>query len=171
MTKIVITGPECSGKSTLTRDLGLHYNVPVLDEYAREYLQRLNKPYVEEDLLAIAQEQALKEIELQKVSPFFCDTSFLVLKVWSQVKFGRVDPFILNQLERYPPDLYLLPHFDIPYEEDSLREHPNERDRLYKIYLDELNQQAVPWVEVKGSREVRVLQACKNINTLIKDKS
>lgn len=170
MKKIVITGPECSGKTTLANDLGAHYSVPVISEYAREYLHHLDRPYNASDLEIIAKEQDLRERAYSDLAFIICDTSFLVLKIWSQVKYQFVSPFILSQLAESPATLYLLPHYDIPYEEDPLREHPTERARLYQLYLDELNHQEVPWFELVGNPKQRLEQAQTKIDACISDK-
>ena len=45
MKKVVVIGPECTGKSTLTKALSQHFNCPYRQEYAREYIAQLSTPY------------------------------------------------------------------------------------------------------------------------------
>ena len=64
MLKIIVTGPESSGKTTLCKALSEHYNLPFTKEFAREYLTDLGKNYLQEDLLEIAKGQLKSEQQL-----------------------------------------------------------------------------------------------------------
>ncbi len=52
--KIVVIGPESTGKSTLCEKLADHYNTLWVPEYAREYLEKHGPEYTYEDLYDIA---------------------------------------------------------------------------------------------------------------------
>ena len=39
MLKIIVTGPESSGKTTLCKELSKNFKIPFTKEFAREYLQ------------------------------------------------------------------------------------------------------------------------------------
>ena len=171
MFKIVITGVECSGKSTLAQEIGKELGAPVLPEYAREYLAGLGRAYTIEDLNIIAREQARREEEMHREDLVICDTSFLVLYIWSNVKYGKVSPFIEDLLDRSAADLYLLPFWNIPYEEDPLREHPHEREGLYALYQRELEKREFQWRTVHGEKRDRLHQALSIITPLIPTKS
>ena len=164
MFKILITGPESSGKSVLSKELASFYNGGLVVESARAYLKE-KVGYQESDLLKIAQLQKQNEkalISTGKYSLVFCDTGVEVIKIWSQEKYGRVDAVInkLNQLESY--DLVLLCKPNIPWEKDPLREHPNDRMRLFEIYLNELKQAKASFFVIDETIHRRVEQA-KNI--------
>jgi len=171
MIKIVITGAECSGKTTLAKDLAGHYGAALVPEFARGFLSVLGRPYVKSDLITMAMGQQKSEQALSEEPLVICDTSLLVIKVWSKVKYKSVHPWITVLLQEAPPDLYILPDYNIPYEEDPLREHPDERDMLHAIYLDELNKLNIPWMSVMGTPKERLLQASKRIDALIQEKS
>ena len=171
MFKVVITGPECSGKSTLARGLAAYYESSFLSEYSREYLDSLDRPYTKNDLLIIARKQFQLEVKYSDQNMLLCDTSMLVLKVWSRVKYGSVHPEILELLEGSRPDLYILPDYNIPYEEDPLREHPDDRHHLNQIYLEELSTSLVPWIGVYGDPKSRIEEARIHIDTLMVSKS
>jgi nicotinamide riboside kinase len=59
--KIVVIGPESTGKSTLCEQLAAHYATTWVPEYAREYLLTHGKEYKYEDLLTIAKGQLALE--------------------------------------------------------------------------------------------------------------
>src|SRR5690606_31953716 len=96
-----------------------------------------------------------------------CDTNLYVIKVWSKFKYGHCDPKILETIATRKYDLYMLTYIDIPWIADPQREHPDQREELYSIYLDEMKHQSVPFVEIKGNREARQTAATESINTLL----
>ena len=156
--RILLTGPESTGKTLLARRLAKRYQTSWVPEYARAYLETLGRPYEEEDLLHIARGQVLLEDFQAGFSHriLLCDTGLLVLKVWSEFKYGRCHPWILEQLYRRPYDLYLLCGTDVPWAYDPQRENPNEREELYAIYKRELELLGVPFTELWGGVEERV---------------
>jgi len=160
MLKVALTGPESSGKSTLTLALAKHFNVPHLLEYARTFLDRLDRPYVEEDLVPIAQGQLAQERKMAKGEGpiYFCDTSLLVMRVWGLYKFGRSDAQIKEMLLNHPADLYLLCSPDIAWTPDPLREHAAiaDREALFKLYKQNLDEFHLPYGIVEGQGEARL---------------
>lgn len=161
MKKIIVTGVESSGKTTLALDLANKLKARYVSEYSREYLTHLTRPYVQEDLLKITHGQLRSELEAEQNSAdlIICDTSLLVLKVWSEYKYGYCDPWILDQFETHNWDMFLLPHYDIPYEDDPLRENPQNRHVLFDIYLKELEELNKPYLILKGTAQERLDQA------------
>lgn len=166
--KISITGPESTGKSSLSAALAATFKTAWVPEFAREYLENLDKAYDEEDLLVIAKGQiALQEsMEARGNKYLFCDTDLLVLKIWSEHKYGRCHPWILKKLDEIKYDLYILPYIDIPWEEDPLREHPDLREYFFEKYKAELLARKVNFIVVDGSLEKRLQQAIIAIKAL-----
>ena len=185
MKKIVVIGPESTGKSTLCKQLATHYNSLWCPEYAREYLLKNGTDYSYDDLLTIARGQV--EIEEKYTesmvngewsknnspltidhSLLFIDTDLYVMKVWCEFVFGKCHHWILQQIAERKYDLYLLCNTDLPWVKDELREYPDleTRETLFKIYKDLLVNQSVPWVEIKGNNEQRLLSAIEAITDL-----
>ncbi|MEL6388735.1 MAG: ATP-binding protein [Bacteroidota bacterium] len=163
-----ITGAESTGKTTLSEQLARELNGLYIPEYSREYLSARNGRYEESDLLDIARGQTELERSAMTQEPpcLICDTSMLVLYVWSKYKYGRCEPWIERMLEERRCDLYILPHFDIPYEPDPLRENPSDRDVLFRYYQQELSYRQLPHIIVHGSsaeRQKTALEACLRI--------
>ncbi len=158
MKKIVITGPESSGKSTLSKHLSESLFIPHVREYAREYIDSLNREYNEEDLVQIAKGQLGLEEDIISQTPSYliCDTDLLTIKVWSEYKYGSCDLEIIELLKNNLPDLYLLASPDFPWKEDSQRENPNNRDELFSIYKEEIINLGVPFVVLSGSESDRL---------------
>jgi len=150
--KVVIIGPESTGKSTLASLLAKYYHTSWVPEYAREYIERLDRPYIERDLQDIAKGQLIAEDREAKYAKrvLICDTNLLVVKVWSEHKFGACYDEIIDQVNNRKYDLYLLMNPDIPWVEDPLREHPQMREFFYDIYKEEIIKSGVPYVEITG---------------------
>jgi NadR type nicotinamide-nucleotide adenylyltransferase len=170
--RIVITGPESTGKSTLCEMLARHYNTSWVPEYAREHLLKHGTGYSYDDLLAIARRQLALEDEITastKRGVIFIDTDMYVMKIWCEFVFGRCHQWILDRIAERKYSLYLLCNIDLPWVEDKLREYPDiqPRQQLFNIYKDNLINQHVPWKIVSGSYEERFKTAVDAVNRLL----
>ena len=194
--KIVIIGPESTGKSTLCELLAQHYTTQWCPEFAREYLLTNGTNYTYDDLLTIAQGQLALETEYETMVKaqwskahdrwvntktlttqqhpplLFIDTDMYVMKVWCEYVFQKCHHFILDQIVQRSYDLYLLCKPDLPWAHDVLREYPDEKPRqeLYYIYRDIMINQQVPWVEIAGDYDERLQKAIAAINKMIASK-
>jgi NadR type nicotinamide-nucleotide adenylyltransferase len=163
--RIAVTGPESTGKSRLAGQLAEYFHTSWIPEYAREYIDGLDRPYDETDILEIARGQMEREERQASASKglLFCDTELIVTKIWSEVKYGRCHPWILEQIEKHPYDLYLLCYIDIPWEADPQREHPHMRERLFTLYYEELLERNFPFEVIKGLDGERLQNAVRQI--------
>jgi NadR type nicotinamide-nucleotide adenylyltransferase len=168
--KIAIIGPECTGKSELAAFLANHFRTSWVPEYARDYIDNLKRPYRKEDLLTIARGQLHLEqtLSLGANGLLICDTNLLVIKIWSEFKFGSCDTEIIQGLENGSYDLHLLTYIDILWQDDPQREHPDKREALFKIYLREIEAMKIPFVEIRGEREERRKKAVEAIDRLLR---
>jgi len=170
--RIVITGPESTGKSSLCKQLAEHYNTTWVPEYVREYLQKHGMNYTYNDLLAIARRQLALEDEITastKRGLIFIDTDMYVMKVWCEFVFGRCHQWILDRIAERNYALYLLCNIDLPWVKDDLREYPDieSRIRLFNIYKDNIINQHVPWKIINGNNEERFKAAVDAVNRLL----
>jgi NadR type nicotinamide-nucleotide adenylyltransferase len=182
--RIVVTGPESTGKSMLCKNLAEYYNTLWVPEYAREYLEENGSEYTFDDLLVIAKGQIdLEERITNQVSdssysrspftihhsPLFIDTDMYVMKVWSEFVFDKCDNWILNRIAERKYDLYLLCDIDLDWIEDPLREYPDKktREKLYHFYKDLMVNQSTPWCNISGNYEERFKKAVAFIESSI----
>lgn len=173
--KIVVIGPESTGKSTLCEQLAKHYNSLWCPEFAREYLLKNGTDYTYEDLLTIARGQIALEEKFASIANnqkfLFIDTDMYVMKVWCEFVFGNCHRFILDQIIERKYDLYLLCNTELPWVKDELREYPDlaRRQKLYNIYKDIMINQFVPWTDISGSYEERLAKAVVAVDTIIRE--
>ncbi len=167
--KVCVIGPECTGKTDLAQFLAQHFQTSWVEEYARAYLNKLGRKYDQADLIKIAHGQLRMEDEwiYDAKNLLICDTNLIVIKIWSEHKYGNCDSDILKKIAERKYDLYLLTYIDIPWMDDPQREHPDKREHFWKIYKDEVAKTGVPFVEISGERDVRRKKAIDAIvNTL-----
>ena len=168
--KIVIIGPESTGKSTLCAALAKHYQTNWCPEYARQFLQEHGTDYNFEDLLTIAKGQLAAEDEyVEKADKMLIiDTDMYVMKVWCEYVFNNCHPFILEKINERKYDAYLLCDLDLPWTPDEMREYPNEgpRKELFTIYKEILINQKTPWGIVSGTGATRTQNAIALIEKL-----
>jgi len=135
MLKVIVIGPESSGKTTLCQQLSTNFNISFAKEFARFYIDSLDREYIIDDLLYIAKGQLECEFNSQLL-----DTDLITIKIWSEYKYGSCDKWIIDQIEKQKTEnrFYLLCRPDIPWQADNQRENPNDRKELFEIYKKEL---------------------------------
>jgi NadR type nicotinamide-nucleotide adenylyltransferase len=169
LVKIAITGPESTGKSWLASQLADHYNTVYVPEFARSYIDGLDRPYGHDDIIEIARGQMRMEQEmaLKANRILICDTELIVTKIWSLHKYGACDPIILNSIIENQYDLFLLCDVDLPWEEDPQREHPQLRKFFYDWYKRELDGYGFRYEIIRGMGPQRLERAVKLLDGVI----
>ena len=172
--KIVLFGPESTGKTTLSQQLARHYNTVWVPEYAREYLQDKwndeRKTCENEDLIPIAIGQMKLENHLVKKANkvLICDTDLLETKVYSQEYYGGfVDPRLDEAAKENDYDLYLLTYIDTPWEADDLRDRPHMREEMFRAFEKSLIDHNKKYILVKGDKKTRLNTAVEAIDKII----
>ena len=172
--KIVVIGPESTGKSTLCSELAAWYGTDWAPEFAREYLLAHGTNYRYEDLLTIAKKQLeLEDARAAAVEGnaplLFIDTDMYVMKVWCEFVFGKCHSWILDQVAIRRYDGYLLCRTDLPWVKDELREYPDllSREKLFHIYRDSMINQSTPWAEIGGTAGQRLKMAVESVDKLL----
>ena len=173
--RVVLYGPESTGKTTLAYALAKHYNTECVEEFAREYLQKKWEEQQAvctlEDLPLIVEGQL--ESENQKLAKahqvLFCDTNVMVTKVWSETHFnGYCDPDILHYSKKFSYDLYLLTGIDVPWKKDDLRDRPNDRQLMFDHFKKTLDQHKKKYRILEGDHKTRLKKAIEVIDGFLK---
>ncbi len=173
--KVVLFGPESTGKTTLSLQLAKHYNTLWVPEYARNYLQKKwdneQKVCEPKDILPIAKGQMQTENELTPKANkvLICDTNLLETKVYSETYYsGNCDPLLHKYALQHYYNLYFLTYIDTPWQADDLRDKPNERTLMFNAFEAALITHNKPYVLLKGDKQTRLEQAILHINNLLK---
>ncbi|MDG1528913.1 MAG: ATP-binding protein [Polaribacter sp.] len=172
--KIVLFGPESTGKTTLSKQLARHYNTVWAPEFAREYLQKKwnneRKTCEADDLVPIAIGQMEIENRLARKADkvLICDTDLLETKVYSEEYYGGfVDPLLDKAAKNNSYDLYLLTYIDTPWEEDDLRDRPELRREMFDAFETALKKHNRPYILLEGNKETRLKFAVNTIDEII----
>ena len=156
--KIVFTGPESTGKTTLTERLSALMHITPVREVARDFIGQLHRPYEYQDLLSIAMLQMSEEERIKSSSPklLICDTDLLTIKIWAEDKFHQCEHWLTHAFVDRAPDIYFLCVPDFPWQPDPLREDPDRREHLFHLYRNHLIHYQKRFIELTGSVEQRV---------------
>ena len=163
--KIVITGPECSGKTTLFHTLAAELAIPAVPELTVPYLRLRNGQYNVNDLeqLCVLQNQVRQTLAAIGHNIILFDTSYLVLKVWSWYRYRMVPQGIEYAFAKVDKTHYLLCQPLQTYQPDLLRENPHDRWALYHLYLKDLWSQGKSYSILRGTQEERLSTAMASI--------
>lgn len=171
--RVILTGPESTGKTMLTMALAEHFKTTYIPEYAREYVEKLNREYTFDDVLHIAQHQVklMEDSNKEKHFPVFVDTYLIITKVWFLKVFGHYPSWLDFEIAKTNRDLYLLCKTDIPWVDDPVRENGGiMREVLFKNYEEELSAAHLNFAYVEGIGDDRKENALIQINNFLKDR-
>jgi NadR type nicotinamide-nucleotide adenylyltransferase len=176
--KVVLFGPESTGKTTLSRHLARYYNTVWTPEFARAYLQKKwnneRKTCEKKDLIPIAIGQIKMENKLAKKADklLICDTDLLETKVYSEEFYGGfVDEKLNKAASENQYDLYLLTYVDTPWEKDDLRDRPEQRLEMFTAFENALKKHKKNYIILKGDKETRLKNATEAIDKIIANKN
>ena len=164
MYKIAVTGPESTGKTSLSNELGEILQLPVREEIARTYLSQIglaySQIYVEE--IATLQCKMDKELLLSNQS-YIADTEMMVIYLWMKIRYQSVPEWIVQLYENQLFDLYLLCDIDIVWEKDNLREHAHLRLEIFNLMKEELQRLERKYFIISGLGDLRTHRALESI--------
>lgn len=166
MYKIVISGPESTGKTDLARFLSHEFGVPFYPEYAREYILELGRPYTYEDLEHIARVQweQFREYSRSGHRVLVLDTFLVITRIWFKEVYGQVPGWTEFCLGEAGIDLYLLCYPDLEWIPDSVRENPGARRlELFEMYRREIRQLGTELEVIRGRGQERYSSALEAI--------
>jgi NadR type nicotinamide-nucleotide adenylyltransferase len=165
--KISIIGPESTGKTTLCKQLAKHYQTIWLPEYARKYVEKLDRKYLYFDIEHIAK----KQIELEKkyfekaTNYLFIDNELIIIKTWFQFVYNKYPDWLDDEILKNKSDLYLLCYYDLPWIEDKVRENGGKnREILFNSYQEVLLRYNFDFKIIKGIENERIKNSINEIN-------
>ena len=167
--RVVLTGPESTGKSLLTAHLSRRFGIPRAMEYARAFLEAQGPAYD----FGLVREMARKHLAWQRLHVpesavlGVLDTDLINYKIWFEVVYGECPPEVVDALERETSHVYLLCAPDVPWAPDPLRENPNDRPMLYERHRAEIERLGRAYVVVEGLDEARYVNAEAGFRRLV----
>ncbi len=177
LVKVVLFGPESTGKTTLSIQLAKHYNTVWVEEYARPYLQKVwnqeRRTCEPRDIMPIAYGQIALENRLAKRADkvLICDTDLLETKVYSEEYYGGyADPLLEKAALENSYDIYLLTYIDTPWEADDLRDRPEQREEMFNAFQKALDENQRTYLLLKGDKETRLKTAVAAIDKILSSK-
>lgn len=168
--KIVLTGPESTGKTMMAKLLANHYKTLWIEEYGRDYFVTKGGKLHLNDIVEIAKGQIKLEDEGAKHANklLFCDTDLIVTQIWSEIYFKECPKEVIELNANRTYDLYLLMDIDIPWEDDGTREFPHLRAWHFNRLKNELQKRNLPFIVISGDYEQRIKKCIEVINELFK---
>lgn len=157
--RIVITGPESTGKTELAHALAHKLDAIWIPEYARQYVENLDRPYNYDDVVQIARYQIAQEAEYtSKIGKgiLIFDTWLIITKVWFDLVFGKCPEWVSDHIRSSKIDLFLVCDTDLPWIADPVRENGGEkRDQLFQMYCNEIRSFGFNFETVSGFGDKR----------------
>lgn len=172
LTKIAVVGPESTGKSTMAKHLAQVLHTVCVPEYARYYCQHLDRNYTLQDEInmfhgQLALEEAIISFANQDV--LICDTTILTVKIWCDHLFGDTPALVKSTIATRPYDFYLLMDIDLPWEDDPLRDFPDQREHFRAVWEQGLQALEANYMVVSGQGEERLQRGVEHVMKFLND--
>lgn len=170
MIRVVVTGSECTGKTTLAEALGRHYRTAWVPEFAREFVRARGAAPTAGDVSSIARGQmAVEDVRLATAPSLLVqDTDLLSTVVYSRHYYGGCPAWIEDEQRRRAGDLYLLAGIDVPWVADGpFRDRGDRRDEMHALFRAALCDRGLRFVEVSGPHDARMAIATAAIDALL----
>ena len=168
--RVVVTGSECTGKTTLADALAESYGTAAVPEYVRQFVREKGAAPAYRDVEAIARGQIeLEEAAVRETASLVIqDTDLVSTWIYSRHYYGECPRWIEEALRERIADLYLLADIDVPWVPDGeQRDRPDRRDEMQELFRRCLAERGARVVEIRGSRDHRWKTAKTAINELL----
>jgi nicotinamide riboside kinase len=169
--RVVLTGSECTGKTSLAADLARHFGALWLPEFVRGYARWKRAPLDSSDVEPFARVQvAEQDLALARGERLLIlDTDLLSTVVYAGHYYGACPEWIRQAARARCADLYLLCDIEVPWQEDPQRDRPHTREEMQALFRAALLQEQFPFVEIRGDWRLRFDQARMAIDSLLTD--
>lgn len=171
MKRVVLTGSESTGKTTLAVRLAAHYGVEYVPEFVRDFAARKDGPIEFSDHGPIARGQMALEDEYaaRARTLLFQDTNLLSTVVYCGHYFGQRPAWIVDAARERRPDLYLLCEIDLPWVADGIRDRGDRREEMQQLFRDAVAESGAPFAVVEGQGDARLDAAVTAVDRILRD--
>jgi len=173
MKRVVVTGSECTGKTTLAGDLARHFGTVWVAEYARDYLDdkvaTTGLPLDASDVEPIARGQIAVEDRGAAMAKdlLVLDTDLVSTTVYARHYYGACPAWIEQAARDRRGDLYLLCDIDVPWVADPARDRPHQREQLHALFVEALDALGARYVTIRGSWPDRLAAAIAAVSEIV----
>ena len=169
MIRVVLTGSESTGKSTLGEQLAAHYGVDLVPEFVRGFAERKSGAIEFSDHGPIARGQmALEDEHIARGGHLIVqDTDLLSTVVYCRHYFGACPAWIESAALDRRPDVYLLCEIDVEWVADGVRDRGHMREEMQELFRDAVARSGAPYVVITGGRDERFVRATESIDALL----
>ena len=173
MKRVVLTGSESTGKTTLAERLARHYGVSWVPEFVRDYAAAKSSPLEATDVDAIARGQVAREDDYRSRAKgsnerlLIGDTDLLSTAVYAAHYYGRAPEWVVEAARLRRPDLYLLLDVDLPWTPDPQRDRGHLRAEVQALFRAAVEASATPFVLISGDSTARFAAARAAIDKLL----
>ena len=166
---VVVTGSECTGKSTLARELAAVYHAECVPEYVRTFIQSIGgRPqFSDHGPIARGQKALEDEYRARAKGILIHDTDLLSTVAYCRAYFARCPEWIEAAAIDRQAALYLLCDIDVPWVPDGLRDRPDRREEMHQLFESVLKEARANYVTVRGSLADRLAAARSHIDALV----
>ena len=169
LVRVVVTGSECTGKSTLARELAAAYGVECVPEYVRTFVESIGgRPqFSDHGPIARGQKALEDEYRARATRLLIHDTDLLSTVAYCRAYFARCPEWIEAAAIDRKAQLYLVCDIDVPWVADGLRDRGDRRDEMHRLFQSVLTEAGATYVIVRGSREIRLAEARRQVDALM----
>ena len=167
--RIVLTGPEASGKTTLAKALARNFRAPWLPEQARLYAEKVKRELTAADAELIAQRTIDADAAALATDPplLLLDTDLISTVVYVRHYYGPCPAWIEHAARARRADLYLLCAPDLPWTADGVRDRPAQREEMFALFGAAMKEFECAFVDVAGTGIARERDALSAATALI----
>ena len=170
--RVVLIGPESTGKTTLAAELAAAFDAPWTPESARLIAETSPQPLSAATIEPIAHRCiALEDMALASHPPLLIrDTDLVSTVVYAHHYYQTCPAWIDAEAEARLGDLYLLCAPDLPWTADGIRDRRDSRDSLFEDFQQELARRGARTVVIRGTGSARREAAIAAVREMLKAK-
>jgi len=167
--RVVLTGSESTGKTTLAIRLAAHFGVQYVPEFVREFAAKNAGPIAFTDHGPIARGQIAAEDDAIAREPRLIvqDTDLLSTVIYCNHYFGQCPQWIVDTARERRPDLYLLCEIDLPWVADGIRDRGHMREAMQELFRAAVRDSGAPSVVIQGAPSQRFATAVGAITSAL----
>ena len=170
--RVVLTGSESTGKTTLAGQLATHYTAELAPEFVREFAVRKGSALDLADVDQIALGQiALADMHAERAAGLASnllvqDTDLLSTVVYCNHYYGQCADWITKAASDRRPDLYLLLDIDVPWIPDDVRDRGTRREEMQQLFRTAVAASGAPYTVIRGTWDERMRMAQRAVDAL-----